>query len=79
MACYVLQYVSHLIAVYASVLNPLLDPNQLILGFGWHQRLRTLLEHAKHASPDYQNIVHPLHRLGALFCSEGSLVIVLGA
>ena len=65
--CYVVQHMSHLTAKYLSVLNSLLDPNQLILGSGWHWHLRIPLEHTKHASPDYQKITHPLHRLGRFF------------
>ena len=62
-----------------SVWNPLVGPNQLVLSSGRHRCLCTLLEHAKYASPDYQKIAHPLHRLGVFFCSEGSSDIVLGA
>ena len=65
LVCYVVQHMSHLSDGYLSVLNPLLDPNQLIFGSGQHRPLPILLKHAKHASPDYQQIVHPLHRLPA--------------
>ena len=47
-----------------SVLNPLLDPNQLILGHGWNWHLHIPLEHTKHASPDYEEIANLLHSLG---------------
>ena len=40
---------------YLSVSNPLLDPNQLILGSGWDWHLRIPLKHTKDASQDHKN------------------------
>ena len=54
LVCYVVQHISHLTATYLSVLNPLLDPNQLILGSGQHWHFRIPLEHM------YQTCLSPL-------------------
>ena len=64
---------------YLNVLNPLLDPTQLILGSGQHRNLRFPLKHTKHSSPDYEKILPPPAPARVFFCSEGSFGIMLGA